>query len=88
VAFLEQKMEERKHFWYGQYYAAHAMHQVGGKKWEDWYTKTRKTLLASQAPNGSWTNKGSDDGVGVAYSTAIATIILSVPLNYLPIFQN
>jgi hypothetical protein len=88
VEFLEKVGEEKKHFWYGQYYAAHAMHQVGGKKWEDWYGKVRKTLLASQSPNGSWTNKGSDDGVGIPYSTAIATIVLSVPLNYLPIFQN
>jgi len=87
VEFLDSH-EEKKHYWYGQYYAAHAMHQVGGKKWEDWYTKTRKRLLGSQAPNGSWTNQGSDDGVGIAYSTAISTIILSVPLNYLPIFQN
>jgi len=88
VLFLEQKADEKKHYWYGQYYAAHAMHQVGGKKWEEWYGKAKKSLLSSQAPNGSWTNKGSDDGVGIAYSTAIATIILSVPLNYLPIFQN
>jgi len=88
VEFLERVGEEKKHYWYGQYYAAHAMHQVGGKKWEDWYTKNKKSLLASQAPNGSWTNKGSDDGVGIPYSTAIATIVLSVPLNYLPIFQN
>jgi hypothetical protein len=87
VEFLEAK-EEKRHYWYGQYYAAHAMHQVGGKKWEEYYAKTKKRLLSTQAPTGSWTNQGSDDGVGIAYSTAISTIILSIPLNYLPIFQN
>ncbi|MCI0657725.1 MAG: terpene cyclase/mutase family protein [Acidobacteria bacterium] len=86
--YLERIGEDRNHFWYGQYYAVHAMHQVGGTRWEQWYAKKKKILLTSQSPSGSWTNKGSDDGVGVVYSTAISTIILSVPLNYLPIFQN
>jgi squalene cyclase len=89
VEYLEKQEKESKHFWYGQYYAAHAMHQVGGKKWEEWYSKTRSRLLSKQQPNGSWQGGlGSDDGVGPAYQTAISVIILSVPLNYLPIFQS
>ncbi len=89
VDFMEKSKEEGRHWWYGQYYAAHAMHQVGGKKWEDWYGRIRTRLLSKQQPNGSWTaGGGSDDGVGPAYQTAIAVIILSVPMNYLPIFQN
>jgi squalene cyclase len=88
VEFLEQRPEDKRHYWYGVYYGAHAMHQVGGKKWEEWYGKAKKKLLTTQAANGSWTNQGSDDGVGLAYSTAVSTIVLSIPLNYLPIFQN
>lgn len=89
VEYIEGNREERKHFWYGQYYAAHAMHQVGGKKWEEWYVKTRDRLLSKQSPAGSWTSGlGSDDGVGPTYQTAIAVIILSVPADYLPIFQR
>jgi prenyltransferase beta subunit len=86
--FLEQKNDDKKHYWYGQYYAAHAMHQVGGKKWEDWYSRIRTRLLSKQVANGSWSGGGSDDGVGPQYTTAIAVIILSIPMNYLPIFQN
>ena len=89
IEFLEKKLDDKRHWWYGQYYAAHAMHQVGGKKWEEWYDKTRTRLLSKQDAKGAWTQGlGSDDGVGGQYQTAIAVIILSVPMNYLPIFQN
>jgi len=88
VEYLEKAGDEKRHYWYGLYYAAHAMHQVGGKKWEAWYAKTRDRLLAKQAPAGSWAGMGSDDGVGPAYQAAIAVIVLSVPMNYLPIFQS
>jgi prenyltransferase beta subunit len=89
VEYMEKSQDDRKHFWYGLYYAAHAMHCVGGKKWDDWYEKTKTRLLGRQSPNGSWAQGlGSDDGVGPQYQTAIAVIVLSVPLNYLPIFQR
>jgi squalene cyclase len=89
VDFMEHLGEETGRFWYGQYYAAHAMHQVGGRKWEDWYAKTRRKLLARQSPDGHWGSwKGSDDAVGPEYRTAIAVTVLSVPLHYLPIFQR
>ena len=90
VDFLEKKNDDKRHWWYGQYYAAHAMHQVGGKKWEDWYARIRTRLLAKQDAKGAWIggSMGSDDGVGGQYQTAIAVIILSIPMNYLPIFQN
>ncbi|MGH7340681.1 MAG: prenyltransferase/squalene oxidase repeat-containing protein, partial [Candidatus Rokuibacteriota bacterium] len=89
VEFMERLGEETARFWYGQYYAAHAMHQVGGKKWKDWYERTSSKLLARQSPDGHWSSwKGSDDAVGPEYRTAIAVTVLSVPLNYLPIFQR
>ena len=89
LEFLEKKHDDKRHWWYGQYYAAHALHQVGGKKWDEWYGRIRTRLLAKQDAKGSWTQgMGSDDGVGGQYQTAIAVIILSIPLNYLPIFQN
>lgn len=90
VKYMLLNAEDKKHFWYGQYYAAHALHQVGGKEWEEWYGRIKTRLLSKQQPNGSWSSGslGSDDGAGPAYQTAIAVIILSTPLNYLPIFQS
>ncbi len=89
VEYLEKSGDDRKHFWYGQYYAAHAMHQVGGKKWEDWYARMKSKLLPKQSVTGAWiSGLGSDDGVGPTYQTAISVIVLSIPMNYLPIFQR
>jgi hypothetical protein len=77
-----------QHFWYGHYYAAHAMHQVGRddpKVWDEWYARLQKTLLPLQSPDGSWQRPHE---VGPVYSTSIAVIVLSVPAHYLPIFQR
>jgi squalene cyclase len=87
VEYLKKNSESREYYWYGHYYAAHAMHQVGGKDWEEWYERRRTVLLAKQSEDGSWSN-WMNDNVGPAYQTAIAVIILSVPANYLPIFER
>ncbi len=87
VAYLKRNFYSPIHFFYGHYYAAHAMHQVGGKDWEDWYARLRDYLLPRQSGDGSWTavERG---GVGPVYQTSIAVIVLSVPAHYLPIFQR
>jgi prenyltransferase beta subunit len=87
VQYLEAHFGGRPHYWYGHYYAAHAMHQVGGEKWVKWYDRLKRTMLPQQAPDGSF-SRGPGDGVGITYQTAIAVIVLSVPMDYLPIFQR
>jgi hypothetical protein len=47
----------------------------------------RNKLLESQNEDGNWT-KPIEHSAGTIYSTAIGVIILSVPANYLPIFQR
>ena len=87
VEYLKRGFHTPIHFFYGHYYAAHAMHQVGGKEWENWYGKIRDHLLPQQGDDGSW--RGVErGGVGPVYQTSIAVIILSVPAHYLPIFQR
>src|SRR5437868_7934721 len=89
IEYLQDHFHAREHFWYGHYYAAHAMHQVGGPAWEAWYAKLRETLLPMQAADGGWTRNNNDsEGVGPVYTTSIAVITLSVPAGYLPIFQR
>src|SRR5207302_5973816 len=89
VKYLEAHFESPIHFYYGHYYAAHAMHQVGGKRWEDWYGRLVRYFVTSksQSADGSWgvTNRRE---VGPVYQTSIAVIVLSVPAHYLPIFQR
>jgi hypothetical protein len=78
--------EAREHFdyYYGQYYAIQAMFQRGGEDWRRWYEEYVKPDLSRlQESDGSWT-----DLVGARYATAMATIILQFPNQYLPITEN
>jgi Prenyltransferase and squalene oxidase repeat len=88
VEYLKKNFNAPEYLYYGHYYAAHAMHQVGGKEWEDWYARVCRHFLPLQAADGSWTFAGRNGSVGPVYETSIAVIILSVPADYLPIFQR
>lgn len=87
VQYLKDNFNSRSHFWYGHYYASHAMHQVGGKDWKDWYAKLLTEVLPKQRADASW-ETGDSHGSGPVYQTSIAVIALSVPMNYLPIYQR
>jgi prenyltransferase beta subunit len=89
IRYLKDNFHTHQYFFYGHYYAAHSMNQVGGKDWEEWYGKIRDLLLSRQSGDGSWSARDLDrEGVGPVYQTSIAAIILSVPAGYLPIFQR
>lgn len=87
VDYLHKNFDSPQHFFYGHYYAAHAMHQVGGKDWEDWYARLVNYFVPKQNPDGSWARVTRHE-VGPVYQTSIACIVLSVPAHYLPIFQR
>lgn len=76
--------ESRAHYFYGHYYAVQTMYLAGGDHWATWWPAIREELIATQNPDGSWT----DRGVGNAYATGMALIILQMPKRYLPIFQK
>jgi hypothetical protein len=93
---MKRNFESPVHFFYGHYYAAHAMHSYAGvnpkdgpKEWSDWYGRLVKYFVQSnsQSPDGSWNGTNRRE-VGPVYQTAIAVIVLSVPAHYLPIFQR
>jgi hypothetical protein len=71
------------HIMYGHYYAVQAMWQAGGEHWQKWYPAVHDVLLKLQQEDGSWL-----DLICPEYGTAMATIILQMPNNYLPIFQR
>lgn len=72
-------------FWYGNYYACQAFFQTGGTRFERFYDRLRRDLLESQRPDGSWSN---EVGPGDEFATAVACLLLSLPQQYLPIFQR
>ncbi len=87
IEYMKDNFYNQQHFFYGHYYAAHAMHQVGGKEWEEWYGKISKYLLPRQELDGYWAEVDRG-GPGPVYQTSIGVIVLSVPTHYLAIFQR
>lgn len=76
-------------YWYGHYYASQVFFTAadnGTNHWESFYwPRIRSDLLKNQQENGSWKNTV---GPGSAFATAVASIILQIPYQYLPIFQR
>jgi hypothetical protein len=89
LAYLEQFLPrapgigQDAHFFYGHYYAVQATWQAGGERWERWYPAVSEVLVARQQPDGAWA-----DPISFEYGTAMATIILQMPDNSVPIFQR
>ncbi len=69
---------------YAIYYCAQAMHQLGGKYWEQFGERLYQYLLRTQGKSGSWAVKGE----GEVYPTAMFALALSVPYCQLPIYQR
>jgi hypothetical protein len=83
-------------YYYGNYYAAQAMYQVGGTDpdtWASWYSMVREHLLQTLDSGVDrdgrrivWWRSNVDDTN--AYGTASALLILQFPLDHLPIHQR
>jgi len=75
-------------YWYGHYYAAQVFFFAGDEDralWKWYWTRISDELVRGQESDGSWRNT---IGPGKAFSTAVATVILQVPNEYLPIFHR
>ena len=73
------------HNFYCQLYASQAFYMAGDQYWDNYFPKARDQLIAMQNKGeGSW----QGDGIGKAYGTAIALIILQLPYKYLPVYQR
>ncbi|HTN74240.1 MAG TPA: prenyltransferase/squalene oxidase repeat-containing protein [Pirellulaceae bacterium] len=79
----DDAFSRESHYFYGQYYCAQAMWHAGGEHWKKWYPVAHDALLARQREDGSWS-----DSICNEYGTAMASIVLQMPNNYLPIFQR
>jgi len=82
---LYRRFPHHYFYYYGHYYAVQAMFIAGGRYWETYFPRVRGELLAEQRADGSWPN---DVGPGPVFGTAVACIVLQIPLRYLPIFQK
>lgn len=94
LEFLTTRMSDFNHqygrqghyfFYYGHYYAVQAFYIYGGSAWTVYFSRMRDELLGMQEPSGAWP---CSSGPGKAFGTAVATLILQIPYQYLPIFQR
>ena len=80
---------------YGNFYAAPAMYMVGGKGWETWYARLKKSLIEDagskfkkEGPDMNYWEPFDGQGVGPVYATAVYTTILAMPYHYIPLYQR
>ena len=79
----------RGHYFYGVYYCAQAMFQLGDNYWKSYRAKLHEQLLPAQMANGSWGGRVSDDvQFGPNYCTSMAVLALTVEYRLLPIYQR
>lgn len=69
-------------YFYGHYYGVQAFYQ-DGRYWNQFWPRLRGEIVTQQQSNGGWV-----DRVDPIYATGMATLILSIPNGYLPIFQR
>ena len=74
----------RGHSYYGLLYAGQSLWFAGDELWREFFPLLRNGFLERQEENGSWVG----DSVGPVYGTAIATLLMQMPNQYLPILQR
>jgi hypothetical protein len=77
-------------FFYSTYYCSQAMAQLGGRHWKQFFPSLANVLVRSQKSSGEWPPEpyGSDSSFGNTYSTAMAVLSLTPPLQLLPVYQR
>jgi hypothetical protein len=77
-------------FFYSTYYCSQAMAQLGGRHWKLFFPGLVNVLLRSQYPSGEWPPEpaGNDTSFGNTYTTAMAVLSLTPPLQLLPVYQR
>ncbi len=82
------------HFFYGTYYSAQGMFQLGDSYWKQYRVNLHNLLLKVNPPrnDGAWyagSQSATDDHLwGPNYCTSMAILALTVEYRYLPIYQR
>ena len=91
LSWLERNPPEFGFKWhyYGLYYYASAMDQVGGARAERAHRHVEKMLLSEQEPDGCWDPSSTHERYGgKVYATACAVLALAVRNHYLFIYER
>ncbi|MGI8603527.1 MAG: prenyltransferase/squalene oxidase repeat-containing protein [Verrucomicrobiales bacterium] len=79
-----KKLPGNQFEFYGNYYNAQAMFQMGGKYWETYASWMYDHYVPQQKKDGSW----EGTSYGRIYSTAMMVLAFTVPYRQLPIYQR
>ena len=83
------RSQHDRFFYYGIYYAAQGMFQLGEEHWEQFGAHMYDLLLKLQRDDGSWPRpQGNEGQAGASYATAMAVLAMSVAYRQLPIYQR
>jgi hypothetical protein len=79
-------------FFFGTFYMAQGMFQIGDEVWQDFAPRVAGILVEQQKEDGRWAlpadNARQSREAGPAYPTAMAVLILSLDKQYLPMYQR
>ena len=70
--------------YYGNYYNAQGMFQMGGRHWQEYANWMYANYLPKQSADGSWESREA----GRTYGTAMMVLAFTVPWRQLPIYQR
>jgi len=70
---------------YGMYYTAQGLFQIGGESWQSFADWMYRTWLPRQRPDGAW-DRGEEQSP--PYQTAMCILAFTVPYRQLPIYQR
>ena len=77
-------------FFFGTFYMAQGMFQIGGETWKEFAAGIQKVLLEHQKGDGHWDfppdNKPQSRPAGTAYTTSLSVLVLSLERQYLPMY--
>lgn len=83
---VHPRIEQQQFAYYGVYYGAQGMFQLGGDHWDTFADWMYKTYLPKQRVEGSWRHHRSYESD--IYYTAMMVLSFTVPYRQLPIYQR
>ncbi len=79
-----EKLPKENYCFYGMYYAAQGLFQMGGEEWKTFSKWMYDTWIPKQFEDGHWDRNEQD----TYYQTAMVVLAFTVPYRQLPIYQR
>jgi hypothetical protein len=86
MGVYREKLANENFSYYGLYYAAQGLFQIGGENWKEFSEWMYATYLPRQRPNGAWPEHGGERSD--VYATSMTILAFAVPFRQLPVYQR